>query len=605
MAWINLAAALCAVMMLCVYTRRSVEITIPLAASLAMPVLLALAAVRGLAYVDWLAAAVLACGGIWLAEGIRRGKVNRGAVRAFLRERILTPGLACFVLLGVFWTVANSERAVLNYDEYSYWATEVRSLYVSGGIVSGARTCCAEHAAYPPGMQLLEWWFMHLRGQWHEGTLYTAAFWLNTAFLLPLARRLTWRRWWGIALFAIGVVALPTVFTGHAYSMLATDTTLGALFGALIYLLWTDAQAPRAPLTAGALMTALVLCKQTGVLWAAMGMAFVLMTQGKAALRNRRWVAACAVPLVMLGLWEGYCLLQGLGSIHIDRLTSASPAWPEVRWAWEWIVKTLLIRPFNRSGGWDGMLPAAGLPAVAWVGLFCAALVCRAPRALRARCVSFAVVSFGLYALFLLASVPAVFSPEIPRWQARPQRLTEVMDRYFIPYFYGMACWMAALMEDAVGTRRKSVRRLAVAGACLGLMLSVNWQNLACLLPGGFAARFPTDNGSAWMRENLEWYRRIENPDDARVIVVPGTVSSMRYALVPVSLIEADGPWEAGGAREKLGTLARQVDATHLVITQEDGAAALGEALGQELYVDTLYRIDGSQGACELVEVAP
>ena len=75
MAWINLAAALCAVMMLCVYTRRSVEITIPLAASLAMPVLLALAAVRGLAYVDWLAAAVLACGGIWLAEGIRRGKV--------------------------------------------------------------------------------------------------------------------------------------------------------------------------------------------------------------------------------------------------------------------------------------------------------------------------------------------------------------------------------------------------------------------------------------------------------------------------------------------------------------------------------------------------
>ena len=89
------------------------------------------------------------------------------------------------------------------------------------------------------------------------------------------------------------------------------------------------------------------------------------------------------------------------------------------------------------------------------------------------------------------------------------------------------------------------------------------------------------------------------------MIVVPGTVSSMRYALVPVSLIEADGPWEAGSAREELGTLARQVDATHLVITQEDGAAALGEALGQELYVDTLYRIDGSQGACELVEVAP
>lgn len=118
-------------------------------------------------------------------------------------------------------------------------------------------------------------------------------------------------------------------------------------------------------------MTALVLCKQTGVPVGRDGHGLCADDAGKGrSAQPGRWVAACAVPLVMLGLWEGYCLLQGLGSIHIDRLTSASSAWPEVRWAWEWIVKTLLIRPFNRSGGWDGMLPAAGLPAVAWVGLF-------------------------------------------------------------------------------------------------------------------------------------------------------------------------------------------------------------------------------------------
>lgn len=264
MAWINIPAAICGILMLCVHTRRSVERAIPLAACLAMPVLLVLAAVQGLAYVDWIAAAVLAAAGIWLARAARQGKVKRSTACAFLKRQVLTPGLMCFVLLGLFWTLANRSRAVLNYDEYSYWATEVRSLYVSGGIVDGTRTCCAEHAAYPPGMQLLEWWFMHLRGEWHEGTLYTAAFWLNSAFLLPLTRRLTWRRWWQIVLFALGVVALPTIFTGHAYSMLATDTTVGVLFGALLYILWTDAHAQDAPLTAGALMTALALCKQTG-----------------------------------------------------------------------------------------------------------------------------------------------------------------------------------------------------------------------------------------------------------------------------------------------------------------------------------------------------
>ena len=48
MTWVNVPAAILLVLMLCLYTRRSVEIAIPLAISLAMPVLLVLAAARGL-----------------------------------------------------------------------------------------------------------------------------------------------------------------------------------------------------------------------------------------------------------------------------------------------------------------------------------------------------------------------------------------------------------------------------------------------------------------------------------------------------------------------------------------------------------------------------
>ena len=410
MTWVNVPAAIAMVLMLCLYTRRSVEIAIPLAISLAMPALLVLAAVRALSYVDWLSAALLAGAGAWLVRGIRTGRVTRTAACTFLKEQVFTPGLACFALLGVFWTLANQDRAVLNYDEYSYWATQVRSLYVSDGLVGGARTCCMEHAAYPPGMQLLEWWFMHLRGLWHEGTLYAAAFWLNSAFLLPLARRITWRRWWQAGLFAVGVVALPTVLTGHAYSMLATDTTLGVIFGALMCILWTEGRAPHAPLTAGALMTALVLSKQTGILWAALGMAFLLTTQGRQALRSRRWLTACAAPLVMLALWQAYCRMEGLGSMHLERMLSASPVWDEVLWAWEWIVKTLLIRPLNRSGGWDGMMPLAGLPAAVWAALFCGAILWRVKGPLRGRCILFAAGTFALYALVVMGSAATVFA---------------------------------------------------------------------------------------------------------------------------------------------------------------------------------------------------
>lgn len=605
MTWVNVPAAIAMVLMLCLYTRRSVEIAIPLAISLAMPALLVLAAVRALSYVDWLSAALLAGAGAWLVRGIRTGRVTRTAACTFLKEQVFTPGLACFALLGVFWTLANQDRAVLNYDEYSYWATQVRSLYVSDGLVGGARTCCMEHAAYPPGMQLLEWWFMHLLGLWHEGTLYAAAFWLNSAFLLPLARRITWRRWWQAGLFAVGVVALPTVLTGHAYSMLATDTTLGVIFGALMCILWTEGRAPHAPLTAGALMAALVLSKQTGILWAVLGMAFLLTTQGRQALRSRRWLTACAAPLVMLALWQAYCRMEGLGSMHLERMLSASPVWDEVLWAWEWIVKTLLIRPLNRSGGWDGMMPLAGLPAAVWAALFCGVILWRVKGPLRGRCVLFAAGTFALYALVVMGSAATVFAPEIPRWQAHPERLTEVVDRYFIPYFYAMACWMALLMEDAPAPRARAARGVIAVCACLGLALTVNWQNLACFLPGGFAARFPTDNGSAWLRENLSWYTRIETPDDARVLVAPGTVSSMRYALAPVSLVATGGLWEDGDTAEALLALADAVSATHLVATEPQSAQALAEALGQEVRTDTLYLIERARSAGMLVEVLP
>lgn len=328
----------------------------------------------------------------------------------------------------------------------------------------------------------------------------------------------------------------------------------------------------------------------------------MLMLQGRGILRDRRWQIACICPVVMLAAWQLYCLAAGLGSVHINRLVSGNPVWTEVLWAWEWIVKTLLIRPFSRSGGWDGMLPPAGLSAILWVALLCMLLFRRVKKPLRARCMLFAGGAFVLYTLFLLASAATVFSPEISRWQARPQRLTELMDRYFIPYFYGMACWAAALLEDAAWPQQRVVRRLAAVGTCVGLALMVNWQNLACLLPGGFAMRFPTDNGSAWMREHLTWFQQIEDPDDTRVILIPGGVSSLRYALVPVSLVEAGGLPEGEDAASALWELADRTAANHLVVTQPESAERLSQACGQELQTDVLYGIKRTQNAVTLVK---
>lgn len=87
--------------------------------------------------------------------------------------------------------------------------------------------------------------------------------------------------------------------------------------------------------------------------------------------------------------------------------------------------------------------------------------------------------------------------------------------------------------------------------------------------------------------------------------MAPGTVSSMRYALVPVSLVATGGLWEDGDTAEMLLALADEVSATHLVATDPQSAQTLGEALGQKVLTDTLYLIDRAQSAGLLVEVLP
>ena len=79
--------------------------------------------------------------------------------------------------MGVF-CAGQSDRA--NYDDLAY---EVRSLMYR------SHTCCME--AYPPGMQLLEWWTgVRERRNSHAGASET------------------WRRWWQAGLFAVAFVVM-------------------------------------------------------------------------------------------------------------------------------------------------------------------------------------------------------------------------------------------------------------------------------------------------------------------------------------------------------------------------------------------------------------
>lgn len=594
MAWIHGMAFLGTAVLLCVRLRQSIARTLPLTICLMMPALLILAMLGRLGWTDGLAVLLLLLFAARLAVWFRKTPKGFALAVHFLQQYVLSPALLCFVMLVLFWTFGSRNRAVLDYDEYSYWATQVRSLFMSNGLVRGTRSCCVKHAAYTPGMQLVEWWFMHLNGVWHEGTLYTAAFLTNSLFMLPLAERIRWKQWWRAPLYAIGIIALPTVFTGYAYSFLGVDTTQGMLFGLMLYTIWNSPEERHTPFVLGAQMTAMALIKQSGVLWAlfALSLGLLLSTQ------RRRMLRALPAPLAALGIWLLYCRAMGLHSVHFQTLGSGDgELWANTLSVWRGTLKILLMRPLSMNGAWGGMRPLAGIPPVACMVILC--LLVRGVRHIgsekRKRTALWMAAMFAAFVILLAIGFPTLFAPELYRWARNRQYLWEIIDRYMIPVFYGAGYLTAAIVLREPAGRRPS-RKLSICkgGMCVALLLCINWQTLLCLTPQGYASRFPTDNGTELMREGLDWYRQIERPQDSRLLTTDAMTSSYGYALVPLSIVRVPSFPQGHAFAETVREWIEQQDATHLLIPEasDETRRVLETAFDCEIEPDRLYLIN-------------
>ena len=490
-------------------------------------------------------------------------------------------------------------------------------------------------------------------------------------------------------MLVIGAIALPTVFTGFAYTMLTTDSTLGVLFGALLFTVWQarDNQTRFDGWMVAALMIALVLTKRSGVLWAAGGLMLMglVWREGSRGVRIRRLLfVALPATLVWLG-WQGYCAIAGLSEVHDTNIAQAiqGVVWGGTGLAegmlavWRGALKIMLLSPTNQSPGWDGMHPWLGLPLSVWVAIFVAVAwwVSRGSgtgrKAYRRYAIFFATFTTLYFVQFLL-SVPTVFAPEVARWATRRDVLLDVIDRYFIPIQIGGAyvCiamltqglrhgnvasvqdlagskwwWRDSMLHPAKGdtwhtlpdplaektpvcdaapfvkqvcsedeaestqmtlpvnqserstVHKSKAHRIALGwlvGLLVFILLCINWTTLVCLLPTGYAARFATDNGSAWMREHFTWYNTFAEPAECRVLTPGGFPLSVGYALVPMSFVTVPTDIAAVDAQAAIHALVAKTHATHVLVlsnTQQDGAT-LELAFHTTLQPDVLYRID-------------
>ncbi|MBP3646094.1 MAG: hypothetical protein J6K55_06680 [Clostridia bacterium] len=596
----HLAAVFFVACVMCLLLKRKIEIILPLMVCLSMPVLLVLAAFRSLNWVDFLAPTLILFSLIWLI--IIASKRKPTVVLHELSKLFLTPGLACFVLLAVFWFFSCQKRSVLHFDEFSYWATQTRSFYVSNGLVNGMQTCCKAHASYVPGMQLIEWWFMHLRGEWHEGTLYSALFLINTVFFLPLTEHFSWKKPHQILFFTAGAILLPTAISSAPYHFLHVNSTLGALYGLILYTIQKESEHRHFMLAVQ--MTALVLIKQTGILWVLFALLFILCVQRIPWTRKMTLTLLC--PLIAILLWGLCCHILGLRTENIDALRNgASFKWEHVFSAWKGMAKLLLTKPMNMTGAWNDALPLLGVPSVVLVIIYC--LIHAWSESFSKRCIRgvwWIAGTFALIVLVMAVSMFTVFASEVERWAKSRSNTHLGLDLYMMPYFYGTSYLCIAQLRDHCHRIHLSFPKKGIlAGTAFAVLLCVNWQMVSWLLPSEYLKAFPVNNGSKWMRNNLEWYQQLKEKEDCRVMTSTEVSSSYRYALVPLSFEYV--PDEVAASYEQLEEYIDQTGCSYVVIIgdRENTRILLQESFQHPIELGRPYRIDKSKKTYCLTEM--
>ncbi len=538
-------AVVCAV---CVGTRRRFEQALAPAVCALMLLLTLLAMPRRLLWIDGLAvAALLGVAALAAYALLSRRLTPRELARRFAGN-VLTPGLLCFAAAAALYAYACEPMTVWWRDDVVHWALLPKSLWAYNGLLDGAHHLNPTFGAYPPGMQVLQWWVMHALGEWSEPALFGTLFCCYAAFLLPLLGRMRWRRAWLVPFAVAGLIALPVWANSTCYAALSVDTVLAACFGYTLVRVYDLGRRDGPGLLAVALgLCGLVLIKQTGCLFALI--AVVMMAAlGRCHEQGRARVALCwLAPVAVLGAWMGFCRWAGLGGMHTTNLGNT--------------LGQMLSGAYVPPSGGDGVAEAIGhaflnaytgemndmtrglvrMPLLVWCALPVALLLLPfgGKREKRRAALVMAIAALA-YILMQYAAFFTVFYWETDVYtHAHRDKMILLMERYMTPIVLGFAMLaMRILAGEAAQKPRSPWPAASLAALALTAALGANWSAMAeSLIPERYIQHDRAMGVEASVLMDHDWAESLEDIPDARVLVGlevnSDYIKDLRYTFAP------------------------------------------------------------------------
>lgn len=277
---------------------------------------------NGLIWSDYLAVFLCLLAILRLSRIGREGRID---VAAYLSSELKAPGNIIALVLLVAVPVLVSSKVVTWWDDYNFWATDVTSLFYINGFADKYCNVAAEFGDYPPGTQMIKWWFLHFSpGEFREGLMFSGYYFMNLTFLVPLLKYI---RRWNLPVMILAAAALwlfPSTVEVFGYDGCCADLTMAVVYGAfLMAVMDREGHSQRFYYGRQALfLTVLVLCKNTGFLWMCFGLLFAYGYHiwGLKKRSFRGLLCITLLPVATESSWLLFCLVNR----RVAKLTGAA-----------------------------------------------------------------------------------------------------------------------------------------------------------------------------------------------------------------------------------------------------------------------------------------
>lgn len=314
----------------CAFRKSFVEM-LPVGISGLVLLLYVLSFGRHLTWIDGIAPLLLCGMGLYFFMR-KKGEQRKELLRQCI-EILKDPSTAVGLILFVAVAVGVSGKVVSWWDDYNFWATDVKSIFYRNGFADKYANAAPEFGDYPPGTQMMKWWFLHFSpGQFREGLMFVGYYVFNLSFLLPLLHYIRKKTPLAMTLGTALLWIFPTMTEVFWCDGSCADFSMAVVYGAfLVAVMERKGASPWFYYGRQALyLMILVLCKNTGFVWYAFAVLFSIGIQilnrkmGEVLWQKRTAVwgtlAVVVLPFISGGGWFAFCYLHR----RVAKLTGAA-----------------------------------------------------------------------------------------------------------------------------------------------------------------------------------------------------------------------------------------------------------------------------------------